>query len=1013
MPDKPQENFEAVAKNKFDLDGLRAALKADNPDEIRTVAWKYFTALLVLEDAKKVAEEYGVAKGTVYTELNREIKPDLLRILQLPEKRRIIWGHVSDWLLEAGYGKNQEPISIDWQQVCREVLKNQNQWLITHALGSGHRRVSDMYVPLELVERKQPLRLDPNIPPEKGSEYYQEKRTPIKHEDFFEAVLKQGMSLESNGRRIAIIGEPGAGKTTLLQGIASRVEGLPIWIDLAELNPQVEDCLENYLLQKWLDKKASSVIRRLLPEVVLSQEELKKAFKEAFYQNPVWLLLDGANEIPANLSNPLTWIDKQIREGWISEARVVLTCRLNVGDIHNDLPGFDIYCNRDFSYPEQVEEFINKWFVKKAEQESRENLKAELRRANERIQNLIKNPLRLMLLCRTWEDGVKLQDITKAGFYQRLVKGFYKLKDRDNNPKFKIDRNRQEELNRKLGKLALQAIDGKDARFRLRESSIEELLGYPDQEDSLFWIARELGWLNQVGLPMLEEKDSDENVYAFFHPTFQEYFVACEIPHWDFFLPRDHVDRPVTDQDNPEKYKRYRIFEPQWKEVILLWLGRKDLLNQEKNKFIKELMDFEDGCGLPNFYGALGYFIAAAGTSEFLECSETMAIMDELIKFAFGEFDFERWEQTSYLEPLPLRSIEALQNMPHEKLVNKLIPIMDLNSWNNLPVKLAHLLRKSDYTNTELLISLINFFGETHNDELFNSSWLFTSFLGNRATKKIIAKVPAILQSLIENLIKKIFKEERSLRILAIKAFQDPFLKSTLPERYTLVPSVLEDFISGNLDNYLRLPVLAEIINQNPDILDTLFFLLEVWEYWVRKVQILNEPPSIERKDISSIKKLNEQEKSNFLQASEDAEQSGNIEEIEYVDIDNGNEIIEVEVMRIAIQLIDLLGDTEYKIKKDEEWLLDDNADHLIDILRNESYDSFPEYVVINTRNYDSTDLIFLVIKGLKDCLSEKTYHEDFIRFKYCYKIVWHCAQNMNYPSFYEVWHSQTTTTHP
>jgi hypothetical protein len=556
----------------------------------------------------------------------------------------------------------------------------------------------------------------------------------------------------------------------------------------------------------------------------------------------------------------------------------------------------------------------------------------------------------------------------------------------------------QRDLNAALGRLALKAID-KGFKSILPHSLVYEELEKPHPE--LFDLADKLGWLNRVAD---EPGNPLKSVYAFFHPTFQEYFAACAIPDWDFFLPRTHVDRPVTDKDNPEKYKQYRIFETQWKEVILLWLGRKDLPNQEKERFIKKLMEFEDGCGLPNFYGDLGYFIAAAGTSEFLECPETMAIMDELIKFAFGKFDFERWEQTSYLHPIPLRSIEALQNMPHDKLVDKLISIMDLNSCNYLLVKPANLLLQSDYTNTELLISLINFLGENHKEQVFDYSWLFASFLDYQDSKKIIAKVPAILHSLIENLIKKIFKEERSIRISAINAFHEPFLKSFLPERYTLLPSVLEDFISGNLDNYLRLPVLAERITQNPDILDTLLFLLEVWDYWVRKVKFLNETPSIERKYISSMKRLNGQEESNFLQASEDADRSSNIEEIEYANIDNDNEIIEVEVMQIAIQLIDLLRDTEYKIKNESSFQF--YAAQLMDIITNESYDSFPEYVAIDITNYDSTTLIYLVIKGLKDCLSEKTYHEDFIRFEYCYEIVWHCAQNMDYPSFYEVWHS-------
>jgi predicted NACHT family NTPase len=38
--------------------------------------------------------------------------------------------------------------------------------------------------------------------------------------------------------------------------------------------------------------------------------------------------------------------------------------------------------------------------------------------------------------------------------------------------------------------------------------------------------AIELGWLNEVGVA---EENPDEQVYAFFHPSFQEYFAALAI----------------------------------------------------------------------------------------------------------------------------------------------------------------------------------------------------------------------------------------------------------------------------------------------------------------------------------------------------------------------------------------------------------------------------------------------------------------------------------------------------
>ena len=104
--------------------------------------------------------------------------------------------------------------------------------------------------------------------------------------------------------------------------------------------------------------------------------------------------------------------------------------------------------------------------------------------------------------------------------------------------------------------------------------------GNLDEENSLSFLALQLGWLNNVGVAI---KSPEKRVYAFFHPTFEEYFAACAIEDWDFFLPRNHKDRSVAG-------KQYRIFEPQWKQVMLLWLGREDIEKEDKQQFIEALI---------------------------------------------------------------------------------------------------------------------------------------------------------------------------------------------------------------------------------------------------------------------------------------------------------------------------------------------------------------------------------------------------------------------------------------
>ncbi|HEY9301191.1 MAG TPA: NACHT domain-containing protein, partial [Phormidium sp.] len=297
-------------------------------------------------------------------------------------------------------------VNVPWQQVCHEVLeKQQKQRLTSYPLGSSAREIPEMYVPLELIEREEKPRVSPELDPEKWSTRQQEKRTPISNQEFLEQVL-QGKSPKRNDKRIAVIGEPGAGKTTLLQKIASEVKELPIWVDLADLDAEKHQSLEDYLLETWLTKWGLPIIRKLCPEAALyprnATEELKDALVEEFEQGHVCLLLDGADEMAAKFGQPLIWIEQKLRGSWITEAKVVLSCRLNLWSIEgNYLPNFDVYRNVDFT-DEQVEEFIEKWFAK--EPDSCKKLKEERSKANNRIKNLLRNPLRLTLLCLTWKD---------------------------------------------------------------------------------------------------------------------------------------------------------------------------------------------------------------------------------------------------------------------------------------------------------------------------------------------------------------------------------------------------------------------------------------------------------------------------------------------------------------------------------------------------------------------------------------------------------------------------------
>lgn len=550
----------------------------------------------------------------------------------------------------------QEP-ELRWRETCRELL---NQWkgLTTNVLtiSNGVRfQLDEMFVPLGVVERRQKTRYHSDGgSPEQGSELYEERVTPISQNEFFEQVLRQGQSKNSQGKRVAIIGEPGAGKTTQLQKIGDWIlketDGIPIWIPLAELGTR---SLEEYLLNRWL-KTATS-------ELKISQSD-RDELEQLLKTGRVWLLLDAVDEM--TIADALHQIAIQMNEGWLRNVRVVLTCRLNVWDAgKNALDRFDVYRNLDFDYPGEVHQFIDRWFA--TAPELQEKLKLALEKpGKERIRDMVKNPLRLTLLCHSWQLQQGELPETKAGLYEWFVDVFYEWNK--GKVSVKLNSTQRNELNRALGELAKTAIDQQSSRFRLPEKLVRRFLGDADDESSLFSLALELGWLNRIGVA---EESPLNSVYAFFHPTFQEYFAALAINNWQFFL--NHVAY------NPYE-GNYRVFESEWYEVIVLWFGRKDLKSQQE-EFIEAILDFQDGC--EEFYYYRAYFIAALSTAEFSH-QRTREISNQIAHWSF--YTSEDTRHLWYESPLSKQARDLLYQIHTDEAAISLINLMQANPLSDL-----------------------------------------------------------------------------------------------------------------------------------------------------------------------------------------------------------------------------------------------------------------------------------------------------------------------------------------
>jgi HEAT repeat protein len=363
-------------------------------------------------------------------------------------------------------------------------------------------------------------------------------------------------------------------------------------------------------------------------------------------------------------------LGKDLLRSWVQVARVVVTCRVNVWEADkNAFSGFDVFRNLQFN-SEQVTEYIRRWFAGMGDAATGESLEAELADSeNSRLKELIQNPLRLWMLCQIWDSRQGTLPDTQAKLYASFIKYIYRWKEQFIKTYAKLCGKTQSEcqklLHEALGELAKAAIDGKSGRFRLSYRLVSEYLGERSDETSLLSLALSLGWLNRVGIDFDEP---EESVYAFYHATFQEYFAALAVDDWDYFLPRNHVDFPVVG-------KEYRIFEAQWKQVILLWLGLEGVNRKQKEEFIEALIGFEGGCN--DFYEYQAYFLAAAGIAEFKDCSRADEIVRQVVKWGFGYFNEDKKEWLTFLKFIEEGARQALLQTDHKRATQQLCHILE------------------------------------------------------------------------------------------------------------------------------------------------------------------------------------------------------------------------------------------------------------------------------------------------------------------------------------------------
>jgi energy-coupling factor transporter ATP-binding protein EcfA2 len=875
-----------------------------------------------------------------------------------------------------------------WQGVCRRMLLAQKRLSSNKLIPPQMNRDlidENIYVDLTLVQQEQVKKIEGDSSPEQGSLLY-ESTGYSKTERFeYNQFLTTLVSTKTNDR-IAIIGEPGGGKTTLLQKIAfwllDNTDDLVIWVSLGSLTNNLID----YIFNDWLRDAEGTVT-----------ENLQAAWKSQLEQRQVWLLLDGLDEMAAEMQETLS------ARGFLTHVRIVTSCRLNVWQANpRILDGFEFYITQPFTYP-QVQQFIEKWFSKDNALGDR-LWQAIHQPGKERIKDLARNPLRLTLLCAIWQgrDG-DLPD-TKAKLYQKFVDKIFDWKAEY----FRLDSNNQERLKAKLGELAREAIDKEPTRFRLRHKFVCQLLGKPKDKDSVLQLAMDLGWLNQVGM---DADEPEEPVYAFWHPTFQEYFAACTIDDWNFFM--NHIP------DNPKDSKAsYRIFERQWKEVILLWLGREDVLTDNtdnKEAFIKALVEFQDGCRDcilegKGFYEYRAYCLATIGIAEFKECSCADAILSQLMRWAFGYFNLEMQMWVGESCPSSEAAMAAFQESDRTRTIPGLINLM-LNSTNDpsngFLADMVQSLGKIGTGNQQAIDALLDLIRTTSNiypfiegkyllDKAFNS----LEFIGQN-NEQLIDELNKMMQNshheytcvkAAECLGKIVPGNEQAIaRLVDLrKKSADEFIPSEANFSLTKIAPAHPQ--PGIITQKTIFDVVLELLDWLRD--EKKSSKNELKRRWAEETfeQICSKSPKAIQPLIDIIH--NSPNEGIFRDAVRLLGEFGN----------NDREAVAL--------LIELTRHSNFVISK---WAIEylGNANvmqeevmyTLIDLLYNTPdsriYAAYNLGKIIN--RYPLSSVVSNLKKPMKNYISTD---EHFALYCDCYNILWQCAQTMPFPDYYEAWHS-------
>ncbi|MBD2318267.1 NACHT domain-containing protein [Phormidium tenue] len=432
--------------------------------------------------------------------------------------------------------RGEEAVSDDLDLLVKEV-KQKIAADVTDRCGTM--RVLDMTQPVDLDRIYTDVNIIKDVIGRRriGYDEVMEVCTREHFDRFLVGTIKErvaGFEAVEEFQKLVVLGKPGAGKTTFMKYLAmsclsGRFHGelVPIFVTLkAYAEERGQPTLENYILNEFQQLKVSQ-------DVVQCLLENGKAL----------ILLDGLDEIKDEHDYQVKQDIKKFSTRWLKN-RFVITSRIPARA--NEFETFTDVEVSDFDN-EQIETFINQWFLKKNKTEAK--ILIEQLKYNQPVKELAKTPLLLTLICYLYGQRqnlpVKLSELYKEGV-EVLMKTWgseRKVKGEEIYKNFSLQ-NKQS----MLGKIAFSAFE--NSEYFLHKDTLQK------QIEDMFNLSN--SDYSEVILEAIEYHHGllvtrAKNIYSFSHLTFQEYFTAREIEQKQKF---EMLVQHITD--------------PRWRHVILL-----------------------------------------------------------------------------------------------------------------------------------------------------------------------------------------------------------------------------------------------------------------------------------------------------------------------------------------------------------------------------------------------------------------------------------------------------------